>query len=216
MIAQRDLLILAGLPDYFPLIGDYLRGATIGVQFDTDQGPQYRTHIIVQSGDFPSVSIAVEGSDIRPVARRFFALPEMYEAGQWDLVDPADEQALRELVDHRRTDTEAAKQAGRAELLRRIRRREEEEREAALIATEAARHEARERLLMVDRPPFRDPRWRSILRDLNMVIEDITREGDRRFVADVCRYGLFSDRQFAWAMDIFDRTVRTVRKSRNR
>jgi hypothetical protein len=216
MIAQRDLLVLAGLPDYFPLIGDYLRGATIEVQFDTDRGGQYQTHIIVQSGDFPIVSIAAEGSDIRPVTRQFFALPKIYQPGHWDLVDSTDEQALRGLIDHRQTDTEAAKQAARAELIWRIRLRREQEREAKLVATAAARHEARMRLLTAGRLPFRDPRWRLILQDLNIVVEDITREGDRRFIADVTRYGLFTERQFAWVIDIFDRTVRSIRKNRTR
>ncbi len=77
MISHRDLQGLAGLADYFPLIGDYLRGATTEVQFETDRGDQFRTHIIVDAALFPSVMIAVEGSDSAVVARRFFALPEL-------------------------------------------------------------------------------------------------------------------------------------------
>jgi len=76
MISHRDLLGLTRLADYFPLIGDYLRGATTEVQFETDRGDQFRTHIIVDDALFPSVMIAVEGSDSAVVARRFFALPE--------------------------------------------------------------------------------------------------------------------------------------------
>jgi len=76
MISHRDLLGLAGWADYFSLIGDYLRGATTEVQFETDQGDQFRTHIIVDAALFPSLMIAVEGSDSAVVARRFFALPE--------------------------------------------------------------------------------------------------------------------------------------------
>jgi len=216
MISHRDLLGLAGLADYFPLIGDYLRGATTEVQFETDRGDQFRTHIIVDAALFPSVKIAVEGSDSAVVARRFFALPEMYQGGSWDLVDPADEHALRQLVDRRQADTDAAQQAGREELALRLRLREEAEREAAQIATEAARQDARERLLAVKRPVFRDHRWRDITRDLNLLLDEIDREGDRRFIADVSRFGVFSDRQFAWVMDIFDRTIRSIRKKRLR
>ncbi len=216
MISHRDLQVLAGLADYFPLVGDYLRGATTEVQYETDRGDQFRTHIIVEATSFPVVMIAVEGSDSAAVARSFFALPLMYQAGGWDVVDPSDERALRELIDRRRIDTEAAQQAGRAELARRLRLREEEELQAALIATEAARQEACERLLTVIRPVFRDHRWRNIVRDLNLLIDAIEREGDRRFIADVSRNGLFSDRQFAWVMDIFDRTIRSIRKKRSR
>ncbi len=212
MISQRDLQGLAGLVDHFPLIGDYLRGATCGVQFETDEGDQFRTHIIVDATSFPTVMIAVRGSDSAPVARSFFALPEMYETASWDLADPADETALRDLIVRRRTDTEAAQQAGRAELARRLQAREEAEKEAARIATEAARQEARKRLLTVKRPVFRDHRWGDIARDLNLLLDEIDREGDRRFIADVTRFGMFSDRQFAWVMDIFDRTVRSIRK----
>lgn len=61
MISQRDLLGLAGLVDFFPLIGDYLRGATSEVQFETDRGDQFRTHIIVDASSLPTVMLVVEG-----------------------------------------------------------------------------------------------------------------------------------------------------------
>jgi len=65
MISHRDLLGLAGLANYFPLVGDYLRGATIAVQFETDRGDQFRTHTIVDAASFPAVMIAVEGLTVR-------------------------------------------------------------------------------------------------------------------------------------------------------
>lgn len=216
MISQLDLQGLSDMADYFPLIGDYLRGATSEVQFETDRGDQFRTHIIVDASSFPTVMMAVQGSDSAVVARSFFALPELYRTGGWELADPSDEHALRELIDRRQTDTEATQLAGRAELARRLRLREEQETEAARLATETARQEARERLLTVKRPTFRNSRWIDIARDLNLFLDEIEREGDRRFIADVARFGVFSDRQFAWVMDIFDRTARSIRKKRLR
>ncbi len=74
MISHRDLQVLAGFADYFPLVGDYLRGATTEVQYETDRGDQFRTHIIVEATSFPVVMVTVGGSDRVAVSRSFAAI----------------------------------------------------------------------------------------------------------------------------------------------
>jgi len=130
------------------------------------------------------VTIAVEGSSSQ-VERPFFAPTGIYAGLSWELADAADEAAIRALIDGKRRQDAASAAAAQAEMERRRAAREAAEREAASLRTAEAKAEARARLIAAYRTTRPPEGWDLILRDLRMVQDEVDREVDRGFVADL-------------------------------
>ena len=216
MIKHFELLELSGFPTSFALVGEYLRGAATEVEFERDGMLRRRTHMIVDADDFPRVMIGVEGATTSPHSRQLFSPTDIYGSAQWELADPRDEDALRALVENRRTKDAAARAAGEAELARRQAMRAAEEREAASMRAAEFHRGAFVRLIEAFRTVQSERRLAAILRDLSVVIDRIDRENDRIFVADIAaRQGRwasfrFTEPQARWLNDILERTGRRL------
>ena len=144
-IGHLELRVLSGRSQLFPEIGERMRGATIEVSVERDGAVQDRTHLIVESGDFPRVLIAAEGSTGRPAERQFFAPTGIYDGRAWELADAADEAALRLLIAGKREQDAAA--AAHAEMEGRRLARAAAEREAEALRTQERRAAAQLGLL---------------------------------------------------------------------
>jgi hypothetical protein len=213
MISHSDLRKLAGSRDFYGLVGDYLLGASMEVRFERDGESRVRTHLILDSTEFPQVRIGVEGSTTSPLVRQFFQPTNIYDLGRWEIADPQDEDALRRLIACREHERAAAEAAGVRELARRRAVRQAEEQEALALRSAGLRAEAALRLVAVwRRGGVSGRQWDAVLQDLNAVLPVIEREADRAFVADLSlwrrrsrRFAL-SGRQFRWLSDILERT----------
>lgn len=218
-VRHNELCTLSALPQLFPLLGEYLRSATIEIILERNGEP--RTHLIADSSDFPRVLIAAEGSTAVAVERYFFAPVEIYEGYAWDLADRADEAALLGLIKAKREMDDASAAAAAAEIERRRQAREAAASEAEALRTVELRAEARARL-SADRDMVSEVRWDAVLRDLDLLTGMIERDADRLFVMDLAaRWRRFrsplSERQVAWLSDVLWRVRRglnTERRSR--
>ena len=214
-IGYLEFRALSGLPDRFGLIGEYSRGATTQVSFEREGRVEHRTHLIVESGDFPRVLIAAEGSAGRPAERQLFAPTGIYDGRAWELADAAAEAALRLLIAGRLEQTAASAAAAQAEMERRQQARAAAEREAEALRTQEHMAASRLRLVEAYRNGGDRHRWDAVLLDLDLQVGMIERDSDRSFVGDLAakwrrfRFPL-SERQFAWLSDILGRTARRI------
>ena len=214
-IGHLELRALSGRSQLFPEIGERMRGATIEVSVEHDGAVQDRTHLIVESGDFPRVLIAAEGSTGRPAERQFFAPTGIYDGRALELADAADEAALRLLIAGKREQDAAAAAAVHVEMEGRPLARAAAEREAEALRTQERRAAAQLGLLAAYREGSERHRWDAALLDLDLLAGTIAREADRSFVGDLAakwrrfRFPL-SERQVAWLADILRRTARRL------
>ncbi len=137
--------------------------------FEVDGVTLTRSHLIVGMGNFPRVSIAVHGATTAPVERQFFALPTIYENTWWELVDPTDEVAVRELVEGKKLHDVATLEAARAAL--NARRREDAERARAdeVARTAAARVVAHREIVEASGVPLERQHGARVLWNLGAV-----------------------------------------------